>query len=315
MINHYKLIELSARRIEPHIKKTPLIFDSEANIYLKCENHQVTGSFKVRGALNKVLTLSPDELDRGLVTASAGNHGLGVALSSNLVGTSATIFCSENAVQTKVQAIKAMGANIKFVKGGYAQAEIAAKKYALESHACWISPYNDQLVIAGQATLAMEIMDELSEQADATWCVPVGGGGLISGIGCFLQSVGSQVRLIGVQSQASPFFHSIFYHGTQNGITEKPSLADGLSGRVDPESITIQWIKRTVDDIILVSEDEIRDAIRYAWTKYNQIIEGSAAVALAAVMTNRVTSRPVVVILSGGNVQPEIHVRIVGMSS
>ena len=305
-------IKQAAKRIKPHIRKTPLTHDKVENLYLKWENHQVTGSFKVRGALNKVLTLKPEEVKHGLVTASAGNHGQGVALAGNLVGATVTIFCSENAVLTKVHAMEALGANVKFIKGGYAQAEIAGKHFAFDNQSCWISPYNDELIIAGQATLGMEILEDLSDNIAPLWCVPVGGGGLIAGIGVFLQSTHLKGRLIGVQSDASPFFHSIYYYGKQEGVVEKHSLADGLAGSVDTESITIPLIKHCVDGFVLVSESEIRAAIRYAWLKYGEIIEGSAAVALAAVLTKKISSRPVVVVLTGGNIQPEIHADIIG---
>jgi threonine dehydratase len=315
MSNLIELIEPSSKRIRPYIKHTPLIYDDIENLFLKCENRQVTGSFKVRGAVNKVLTLGPEELAHDLVTASAGNHGQGVAFASHLVGATATIFCSENAVPSKVQAMEALGAGVKFVKGGYALAETTAKNYALQNQACWISPYNDLHVIAGQSTLAMEIMNELPELSDPVWCVPVGGGGLISGIGAYLRSINSKSRIIGVQSESSPFFHSIFHYNTQNGVNDKPTLADGLSGAVDTESITIPLVKRLVDDFILVNEDEIRAAIKYAWVQYNEIVEGSAAVALAAVITRKISTRPVVIVLSGGNIQPEIHNDIVTMEN
>jgi threonine dehydratase len=311
MLNLFDLIEPSSNRIRPYIKHTPLIYDEIENLFLKCENRQVTGSFKVRGAVNKVLTLDPEELACNLVTASAGNHGQGVAFASNLVGAFATIFCSENAVPSKVQAMEALGANVKFVNGGYALAEITANNYALQNHACWISPYNDLHVIAGQATLAMEIMKELPDLSDPVWCVPVGGGGLISGIGAYLRSINSKSRIIGVQSESSPFFHSIFHYDTQNGVDDNPTLADGLSGAVDSESITIPLVKHLVDEVILVKEAEIRAAIKYAWVQYNEIVEGSAAVALAAAITGKISTRPAVIVLSGGNIQPEIHKEIV----
>jgi len=308
----YEWVTQSAGRIRPHIRITPITHDKDENLYLKWENHQVTGSFKVRGALNKILTLDPKVLNKGLVAASAGNHGQGVALAGNMVGANVTIFCSENAVPTKVNAMKSLGANVKMIRGGYAEAETAGKKYTQYHQACWVSPYNDEQVIAGQATLGLEILDNLPVKTDAVWCVPVGGGGLISGIGIALRYNHPNSKLIGVQSAASPFFYSIFHHSTQKNVIEGPSLADGLAGSVDSESITIPLIKELVDDIILVSETEIRNAIHYAWTKYEEMIEGSAAVSLAAVLTGKIKKRPVVVILSGGNIQPELHAEIVG---
>lgn len=307
----YEWVTQSARRIRPHIRNTPITHDKDENLFLKWENHQVTGSFKVRGALNRILTLDPKVLNKGLVAASAGNHGQGVALAGNMVGANVTIFCSENAVPLKVNAMKSLGANVKMIRGGYAEAETAGIKYAQYHQACWISPYNDKQVIAGQATLGLEILDNLPGITDAVWCVPVGGGGLISGIGIALKYDHPNSKLVGVQSEASPFFYSIFHHGTQKNVVEEPSLADGLAGSVDSESITISLIKEFVDDIILVSETEIRNAIHYAWTKYREKIEGSAAVSLAAVLTGKIKKRPVLVVLSGGNIQPELHAEIV----
>lgn len=311
MINS-DLIEQSVIRIKPHIQNTPLTYDPVENIYYKWENHQVTGSFKVRGAFNKILTLQPNELNRDLVAASAGNHGQGVALAGNLLGSSVTIFCSEKAVPAKVQAMKDLGAQVNFIKGGYAQAEDAGKQFAIDTQSIWISPYNDKLVIAGQATLGVEILEDLPPNTEANWYVPVGGGGLIAGIGTALQTKHIKAKLIGVQSEASPFFHSIFHYDTQDNAIEKSSLADGLTGCVDTQSITIPLVKHFVDDFVLVSESEIRSAIKYAWLQYGEIIEGSAAAPLAAVLSGKMNFRPAVIILTGGNIQPELHADIVG---
>ncbi|MBN2549995.1 MAG: pyridoxal-phosphate dependent enzyme [Anaerolineales bacterium] len=308
-------------RIQPFIHQTPLSYDPALGIYLKWENQQVTGSFKVRGALNKVLTLSENERSRGLVAASAGNHGLGVALAGQLVGAPTIIFSSEHAVPYKVEAMRLSGADVHLVPGGYGEAELAGLEYARTTQAAWISPYNDTLVIAGQGTLGLEIQRQLPPLASPpAWIVPAGGGGLMAGIGAALES-GQQhkqgdhhkPRLIGVQSEASPFLHAIFHTGSQEGVTEFPSLADGLAGPVEKQAITIQLMREFVDEFILVSEDEIRQAIAYAWREYGERIEGSAAVALASVLTQKVTDRPAIVVISGGNIQPEIHAEIVGV--
>jgi len=304
-------IEQAARRLAPHIKHTPISYDPELNIYLKWENHQVTGSFKARGALNKVLSLQAWERDRGLVTASAGNHGQGVTLAGNLFGVPVIVFASDHAVPDKVKAMQALGAKVRQVPGGYAQAEAAGIAYAQDSGQTWISPYNDGQVIAGQGTLALELLQDLAHTPQVAWIVPAGGGGLVCGIGAALSNQEQRPHLIAVQSDASPFMHAIYHQGTQEGIIELDSLADGLAGPVEAGSVTIPMVQRYVDDFLLVSEDEIAEAIAYTWHKHHERIEGSAAVSLATILSGKISKRPAVAILTGGNIQPEVHARII----
>jgi threonine dehydratase len=309
-------VQEAAGRIAPYTNHTPLSYDPVKQIYLKWENHQVTGSFKARGAFNKVLTLEAREREHGLVTASAGNHGQGVALAANRADARAVIFASENAVSTKVEAMRSLGAEVHLVSGGYGEAELAGLEYARSTGATWVSPYNDAQVISGQGTAGLEIWSELSnERSHTTWIVPAGGGGLVSGIAAAIQSLeldaGSAPRLVAVQSEASPFLHDIYHHGTQSNSIELPSLADGLAGPVEPGSLTIPIIQNFVQDFVLVSEIEIAQAIAYTWQIYRERIEGSAAAALAAVLSNKVRQRPAVILISGGNIQPELHQRLV----
>ncbi|OGN92882.1 MAG: hypothetical protein A2Y88_07000 [Chloroflexi bacterium RBG_13_48_10] len=306
----YEWLEEACERIAPFIHKTPLTYDPQFNLYLKWENHQVTGSFKVRGALNKILSLQSWELEHGLVTASAGNHGQGVALAARRKQVPVKVFVSEHAAPNKIQAMSDLGAEIHMVSGGYAEAESAGISEAKESGASWISPYNDGMIIAGQGTIALEIFQELPDPSAVTWLIPVGGGGLASGIGSAVQALQPHPRLVAVQSEASPFLYAIFHHGTQDGVVELPSLADGLAGPVEAGSVTIPMVMNYVDEIILVSEDEIREAIKHAWNFYHEIIEGSAAVTLAAILSGRVTAKPALVILTGGNINPVEHKQI-----
>jgi threonine dehydratase len=305
----------AAERIAPYITRTPLTFDPENHIYMKWENLQVTGSFKARGAFNKVLTLSAGERERGLVAASAGNHGQGVALAANKVGARAIVFASEHAVVAKVEAMRKLGADVQLVPGGYGEAELAGLEYARSAGATWVSPYNDAQVIAGQGTAGLEIWSELTKDSPTTWIIPAGGGGLVAGIGVAIQSLdlGEEVspRLVAVQSEASPFLHDLYHHGSQSSSIELPSLADGLAGPVEPGSLTIPIVNRLVHDFILVSEAEIAHAIAYCWHIYKERIEGSAAAALAAVLSGKVSQRPAVVLVSGGNIQPDLHQKIV----
>jgi threonine dehydratase len=314
----YSWLEAAQERIQGSIRKTPLTHDEAQSLFFKWENQQFTGSFKVRGALNKILTLQPWELERGLVAASAGNHGQGLALAASMVGARATIFASQAAVPSKVEAMRRLGAEVVLVRGGYGEAEKAGLEYAEASQATWVSPYNDGQIIAGQGTLGLEILEQLPPLSSATWVVPVGGGGLISGIGAAIKpdldnSSASimERKLIGVQAESSPFFYHIFQHGSQEGVLELPSLADGLSGPVQARSLTIPLVRTYLDDLILVSEAEIAAAIRYSWQKYGERIEGSAAAALAGVISGKISARPAVVVLSGGNIQAEVHARLV----
>ena len=298
-------------RLAPHLTKTPLTFDQRQNLYLKWENRQVTGSFKFRGALNKGLSLAGWEIERGLVAASAGNHGQGVASAGRIIGASTLIFASESAVPIKIAAMTNLGAEVRLVPGGYAQAEQEAIRYATLTTSTWISPYNDGLVIAGQGTLGLEVLEDLATLEQAVWIVPAGGGGLVAGIGASLETGKRAHKLIAGQSTASPFLHDLYHHGSQAGSVELTSLADGLAGPVEDGSVTIPLVQKYVDDFLLVTEEEIAFAIAYAWHHYQERIEGSAAVPLALALSGKVSQRPAVLIISGGNIQPEAHAEII----
>jgi len=312
----YEWLEQARARIAPHIRITGLTHDAQRGIYIKWENQQVTGSFKPRGALNKVLSLENWERAAGLVAVSAGNHGQGVAMAAGLSGAAVEVFVPEHAVAKKVDAIRALGARVYLVPGGYAEAEAAGRDYAEKNQKTWVSPYNDGQVIAGQGTVGLEILSALemnsssARAGEAAWLVPVGGGGLISGIGAALSRLRPRPKLIGIQSEASPFTHGLFHRGTQAGVQDLPSLADGLSGAVEEGSLTIPLMREYVDDILLVSEEEIARAIAFAWYVHGETIEGSGAVGLAAILTGKLKARPVVAVVSGGNIQPEVHAGI-----
>jgi threonine dehydratase len=300
-------LDEAASRLNGLIDTTPLLYDDEFNLYLKLENRQKTGSFKVRGAFNKVLSLEPWEQERGIVTASAGNHGQGVALAGQKIGIKVEVFVSEHAIPTKVDAMRRLGAEVHLVAGGYAEAERYAQAYAVEHQATWVSPYNDGQVIAGQATLGLEMLAQFHDPHPVACIVPAGGGGLVSGIGAAFQRSPTRIALIAAQSEASSFLCSLYQHGSQDDVVETDSLADGLEGAVEPGSITIPMVRKFVDGFELVTEKEIARAVATAWYRYNERIEGSAAVALAAAMSRRVAERPAVVVLTGGNIQPETH--------
>ena len=303
-------------RISPHIRITPITYDEEIDLFLKWENKQITGSFKARGAFNKVLSLEKWEQEAGLLAASAGNHGQGVALAGQVVEAPVKIFVPKNAPSVKIHAMKSLGAEVVLVPGGYQEAENAALDEAASSEFTWISPYNDGIIIAGQGTIALEVIDQLNDRSaisleDMFWLVPTSGGGLLAGIAAAIDSIAPKSTVIGVQSDTSPFMHAIFHQGTQDNIIELPTIADGLAGPVEDGSITIPLVRNHVDDILLVNEDEIIEAIAYSWHKHGEMIEGAAAVVIAAVLSGKIKQRPIIAVVSGGNIQDDVFRKIV----
>ena len=303
-------LDQAANRLRSYLHSTPVSYDAQLDLYLKWESHQPTGSFKVRGALNKILALTPEELRKGLVTASAGNHGQGVALAAQHTGARVIVFSPDHATPEKITAMRRMGADVHLVAGGYALAEQTALAFAQSSQMTWVSPYNDSQVIAGQGTIGLELLDVIQEQQVKAVVVPAGGGGLVSGIGAALTRCRLRPRLVAVQSEASPFMYHLYQHGSQVGVDEFPSLADGLAGAVEEGSLTIPLIKTLVDEFVLVSEEEIARAMAYAAIKYNECIEGSAAVGLAAVLSGRLKAHPALAVMTGKNVQAEVFTAI-----
>jgi threonine dehydratase len=296
-------------RIAPHIHVTPLTHDKDRGIFLKWENRQVTGSFKARGAFNKILSLEPWEQQQGIVGASAGNHGQGVALAGRQVGAQVTVFASQQASPFKIEKMRSLGADVRLVAGGYEQAEVEGFKYAKENNKTWVSPYNDPQVIAGQGTIGLEISQQMKLTSSLNVLVPVSGGGLLAGVAAAFSHAKDRPRVVGVQAEASAFMHALYKKGSQENVSDLPTLADGLSGPVENGSITVPLIKALVDDILLVSEEEIARAISYAYHFYGETIEASAAVGLAAILSGIIQS-PAVVVISGGNILPELHAQV-----
>lgn len=307
----------AAQRLEGKLNRTPFTHDEERDLYLKWENHQKTGSFKARGALNRAMILEDWEKEMGLVTASAGNHGQGVALAGQILGTAVRVFVPQKTPLVKIDAMRAMGAVVELIEGGYHGAEEAGLAYAKRNDAVWLSPYNDGHVVAGQGTIAHEILEDLPEAAGMTWVAPVSGGGLLAGIASVLRERSKEgeqtqnARVIGVQVENAAFMHGFFHRGTQDDVSEYPTLADGLAGAVEEASITISLIKKYIDDILLVSEDEVAEAVAFAWHAYGEKIEAAGAVGLAAYLQGKLPETPLVQIISGGNIQPDLHADLI----
>jgi threonine dehydratase len=278
-------------------------------LWLKCENAQLTGSFKLRGALNKTLGLSDEQLRRGLVAASAGNHGQGVAYAAHLAGAQAMIVVPDDAVRRKVEAIRRLGAEVVEIGGGYPAAEALGRRLAEERRAVWISPYNDADVIAGQGTIGIELLEQLEDlDGPVDVLVPVSGGGLAGGIGLALE--GTKFNVFAVQAQNAAFMHAVFHGRRQQDVVETATIADGLSGAVEEGSITFELVRRVVQDVLLVSEEEIVGALRRAWAEKRFPLEPSSGAALAAAWREDFVGRTRVVIVSGGNVAGDLLQRI-----
>lgn len=296
--------ERALDRIGPHIRQTPLIA-AEEGFYLKAENRQITGSFKLRGALNKLLKEQREAIQNGVLAASAGNHGLGVAYAARQLGARCTIVVPTSAVKRKVDGMQDLGARVIFAEGGYGGAERMALQLKSGSDMVWVSPYNDFDVVEGQGTIGIEIVEELPDIDELTIYIPASGGGLASGIGFAVRELRPGWRTIGVQTAAAPYLAEHFAGKDMAAVVEANTIADGLAGPVEDGSATLEWIVRAVDGFEVVEEDQILAAMRWVHARTEDTIEPSAAVGVAA-FKNSGRARRAVAIVSGGNVDPGI---------
>jgi threonine dehydratase len=297
-------VEEAAARIAPYVLRTPLERSAAlselcgTDVWLKLECFQHTGSFKLRGALNALLAAPAFS---SVVTASAGNHGLGVARAATLLGCRATVVVPETASVAKVSALEASGAELLLVGQTYDEAEFAARALAVERDLPFVSAYNDPLVAAGGGTVALEVLADVP--AVRTVIVPAGGGGLIGGVGA---AASGGRTVIGVQSEASPSLYAAFSAGRRVEVEVRESLADGLAGNVEEGSLTFDLMRRYVSEMMLVSEAQIADAMRWLLEHAHVVVEGSAAVGVAALLGGLRPSGPIAVILTGRNVATSV---------
>jgi threonine dehydratase len=297
--------QLAEDRIRTHIRETPLEHspflsrEAEATVYLKLENLQLTGSFKLRGAMNKVLSLSSEERGRGAVTASSGNHGHAFAYLTERFGFPGTIFLPETTEPGKIDTLKTYGAEIRIQGDDCVRAEAAARAYAADRGLIYISPYNDLQVIAGQATVGIELARQ-AEGLDAV-LVPVGGGGLIAGIAAWLKPGDSDITIIGCQPENSRVMYESIRAGRILDLESLPTLSDGTAGGIEAGSLTFPVCRDLVDGFVLLSEEEIRDALRLVLEKHHILIEGAAALPVAALLKEpaRYQGQRVALVLSG----------------
>ena len=308
-------IEGAEKRIRPHVRETPLEYSyplnkiSQCEVYLKLENLQVTGSFKARGALNKILSLK-DSTSK-IVTASTGNHGLGVANALSVVKKDGIIYLPKGASAAKVDAIKMRGVPVEFYGDNCEETERYVRKISEANHQIYVSPYNDIDVMAGQGSIGVELLRQLPDM-DAVF-ISVGGGGLIAGIAAYLKAVNPKIEVVGCLPENAPVMFECIKAGKIIEVPEKPTLSDATAGGIEAGSITFEICQRGIDDYVLVTEDEIAESMRLVLRHHHLIIEGSAGVALAALLRNKekYKGRKVVVLICGGNVSETVLKKLI----
>lgn len=307
-------IQAARRRIGGTARVTPLEHSAflsahtGQDVHLKLECWQRTRSFKVRGAANAIALLPVEERARGVVAASAGNHGQAVALAAQAAGIRATIFVPGDAPAAKKRRIRALGAALDEGCASYDEAEIAAQEYAARTGAVVIHAFSDAAVVAGQGTIGLEIREQLPAVRDVV--VPVGGGGLVAGVGIAMKEDGSAIGMVGVQSVETRAMHDALRAGR---VVETPitrTLADGLAGRTD--DLAFQRARRVLDSLLLVEESAIAEAMRQLFHHDGIVAEGSGAVGVAALLSGAFVPRgPTVVIITGGNVDAARYAAII----
>lgn len=299
-------VRSAADRLRGVIVRTPLERSASlsalagTDVHLKCEQRQRTGSFKLRGAYNALATLSPEARTRGVVASSAGNHGLGVAFAARALGIPARIFVPANAPDVKRNGIIALGADVDATQPHYDAAHHAAIEHGREHGLTFVNPCAGDPILAGQGTVALEILEALPSLR--TIVVPVGGGGLVGGIAALLREEAPSVRIVGVQGDNTNAMAVSLAAGRRVDVPTPPTLADGLTGQIDDEAFAIG--RFSLDDIVTVSEEEIAESIAWLAREHDTRVEGSGAVAVAAVLFGRVMALegPLVMVVSGGNI-------------
>lgn len=307
-MNLFQEIKKANARIRDQIVHPPLLYSHwlsdfcNGDVYLKLESEQVTGSFKARGSLNKLKWIQEQHIEALPVTASTGNHGLGFARACDLLGIDGKVFLPHNAVSSKVNAIKAYDVNVEFYGDDPFTTETYARQTAEKNDWLYVSPYNDTQIIAGQGTIGIEILEKLPNPDNVL--ATVGGGGLISGIGSYLKQKLPEINLIGCQPENSPEMSVSVRAGKYKEVESKPTLSDGSAGGFEPDSITFDLCQKLIDDFILISEDEIKDAIRSMIKQHSKLVEGSAGVAIASLLKHpeRFAEQSTVIVVCGANI-------------
>ena len=318
MLNDVNLqvVKNAKKRIDKFVRNTPLIYSPffsrlcEGKIYVKLENLQITNSFKIRGAYNRIFQLTSEERSRGIITASSGNHAQGVALAANQLGISVKIVVPANISNIKLKKIKQYNSTI--IQDRKVEAiESRAKEISIQESLIYISPYNDMGIIAGQGTIGLEVYQELSHIHSII--VPIGGGGLISGIGLVAKSIDPKVKIIGIQTEGASTMYQSWKAKKVIKVNEFPTITEGLSGGLDANALTFKMINKYIDEITLVQEESIKKAITLLWEEEGQIVEGAGAVGIAHILEakQKFANQDVVVIISGANIDNSLFKELI----
>ena len=314
----YKNTIAAYDRIQDHIRRTPaekslaLSAESGAEVYLKCENWQHTGSFKFRGAINTMLSLDSAAKARGVITASTGNHGAACAMAGAAADVVPTVYVPESCSPAKLKNMQLLGANIERIDGDAFDAESAAIEAAKAQNMDYISPYNDIRVMAGQGTIAVELNQDIAD-LDAVF-IAVGGGGLIAGIAGYLHAVAPNIEIVGCWPENAQAMHASIKAGEIIDSPEKPTLSDGTAGGIEPGSITFEPCADLINRHVLVEEDEIVSAMVELGTNDRMMVEGAAGVAVAAFrqVAGDYKGKKVAIVLCGRNIALDKYLSIVG---
>ena len=299
--------------ISKHIVTTPVVQSKALSaaigeqIYLKLENQQITGSFKIRGAINAISNLNQAQKKAGVVTLSTGNHGRGLAFAANLMKIKCIICMSELVPINKIEGIKALGAEVRLIGENQDEAQLEADRLSIEEGMTYVSPFDNIDVIAGQGTLGLEIHRQIPKLNFAF--VPLSGGGLICGVAKALKGLNRNLKVIGVSMDRGAAMYEAQKAGKPIFVKEEESLADALTGGIGlANKYTFQLTKQLVDEIVLVSEKEIADGIHYAYWRESQIVEGAGAVAIASLLNKKFRPNgPSVALMCGRNINMEKH--------
>jgi threonine dehydratase len=298
--------------IRNEVRKTPLVRSQYLSdlcggeVYLKLENQQVTNSFKIRGALNRLMNLTPEEMRRGIIAASSGNHAQAVALGAEKLKLAATVVVPETTPSIKIEKIRKHKVNLILHGEIYDSTEQYARKLAKEKGLTFISAYNDPIVVAGQGTVGLEILEDLPTVNSII--VPVSGGSVLAGVAVAAKNTRDDIEVLGVQPEAVAAMYHSLKAGKIINVEMKDTLADGLSGNIEEGCITFELIQRYVDEVLLYDEETIRKMIRLIWEKERQIAEGSGAISIAPIVETpkRFTGKRTVAVITGGNIDDTV---------
>ena len=305
-------IRTTHNSIEQYIHCTPVIHSpylsqlADADVHLKLDSLQKTGSFKFRGAMSKLTSLSENEQNSSVYAASTGNHGAAVAFGASMLGMKGKVIVPEGTLQSKLELIKLYGGEIEFFGSDCLNAEERAQELVKEKSGIYVSPYNDEAVVRGQGTCAVEIYDQLG--AIDALVVSVGGGGLIGGIGTYLKSVNPTTEIIAASPKNSCVMYESLHAGKILDLPSEPTLSDGTAGGVEEDAITFPICQNVIDHFVIITEDEIADGLRIGLMKHHIMMEGAAGAAIAAFLKeiDRFKGKKVVIVICGANISQDV---------